>query len=83
MVRNNPKLGFLDFLERSSQEMVWNEITYVPLTFWKNYMPGKNLVLKFWPEMLYGNQISVFFNRQYLINWLTSYFDFSHVERQE
>ena len=46
-------------------------------------MPGKNLVLKLLPKMLSNNHISVFFNCQYLISGLTSYFDFLHVDRQE
>ena len=45
--------------------MVWNESTYDPL----------------WPKMLSTDQISVFFNRQYLANGLTSGSDFLHVER--
>ena len=43
----------------------------------------KNLVLKLWLKMLSVNQISLFFNCQYLINGLTSDSDFLHIDKHE
>ena len=53
------------------------------LTFCQNHMFGKNLVLNLWPKMFSTSQISVFFNRQYLIIRLTSDSDFLHIDRHE
>ena len=61
--------------------MVWNESTYDPLVaFCEDSRYRKNVTLKLWPKMLLTDQISVFFNRQYLANGLTSGSDFLHVE---
>ena len=38
------------------------------LFFYKNTMPGKNLVLKLWSKNLKTNQNAGFFKLQYLIN---------------
>ena len=43
----------------------------------------ENLIPKLRPKMLSTRQISVFFNRQYLIIGLTSYFDFLNVDGRE
>ena len=58
-------------------------ITYDPLAFCENRICGKNLVLRSWSKMFSANQISVFFNRQYLINGLTLTLTFLHVDRHE
>ena len=61
--------------------MVWNESTYDPLVaFCEDSRYRKNVTLKLWPKMLLTDQISVFFNRQYLANGLTSGSDILHVE---
>ena len=60
-----------------------NEISYDPLAFCKNSICAKNLILKLWPKILSPNQVSVFFNHQYLVNRLTFHFDFLHVDRHE
>ena len=46
-------------------------------------MCGKNLVLKLWPKMHSANQMSIFFNCQYLVNGLISDADFLLVDRHE
>ena len=58
---------------------MYNENTYVPFTFCKNLKPEKNLVLKLQQKMLLANQITIFFNCQYLI----TDFYFLHVDRHE
>ena len=60
-----------------------NKSTYDPIAFCENYICGKNLVLKLRTKIISASQISVFFNRQYLINGLTSDSDFLHVGRHE
>ena len=63
--------------------MVLNESTYDPLAFCENCICGKNLVLKLWPKLHVANQISVFFNQQYLASGSTFESHFLHVDRHE
>ena len=69
--------------------MVQNENTYDPLAFYDNFsiLQQPHMLEKsdsqVLPKMLLANQISVFFNCQYLINGLTSDSDFLHVVRHE
>ena len=41
------------------------EVLYCPLTFCKNCMHVRNVILMLWPNMFLANEISVFLNHQY------------------
>ena len=50
--KSNKVIGFC-------MEMVQNESTYIPFTVCRNRIPGRNLVLKFWPKLLLASEIPV------------------------
>ena len=77
-----PKTVFFDFSGKSLVILSENdyESSYGPR---KNYMPGKNLILKLLPRMLPANEISVFLNSQCFINGFTSDFYICNAGRHE
>ena len=49
----------------------------------QRFFAGKNLVLKLLPKMLLANEMSLFFNRQYVMDGLTWDFDFLNIDGHE
>ena len=83
MVKKGQKQGFFGLFKKIKL-LVLSGIGVKRKFLWSCNMPGKYLVLTSSDQKwLLTNEISVFFNRQYFINTLTSDFDFWNVDRDE